>query len=174
MNADRSVSPNPDGDDDDETPGVQGTSSRPGGSIHNLMHMDITPRTRSPTPPRALFRSTTGKGVAFTDEDITFLVRFMEYRKYAHLTHFVHRQLMQFIPQVSRQAGYGRVLERCRNQSAYLSVFNDRLVPSDHSPSGSTSFTGVVDEILAPTQARAGTHRHRCATPAAAGQEDAV
>lgn len=40
-------------------------------------------RNRSPTPPRALFRSTTGKGVAFTQEDVTFLVRFMEYRKYA-------------------------------------------------------------------------------------------
>ncbi|KAF9227456.1 hypothetical protein BS17DRAFT_465975 [Gyrodon lividus] len=39
------------------------------------------PRNRSPTPPRALFRSTTGKGVAFTDEDVTFLVRLMEYRK---------------------------------------------------------------------------------------------
>jgi hypothetical protein len=39
-------------------------------------------RNRSPTPPRALFRSTTGKGVAFTDEDVTFLIRFMEYRKY--------------------------------------------------------------------------------------------
>ena len=37
-------------------------------------------RTRSPTPPRALFRSTTGKGVAFTDEDVMFLVRFFEYR----------------------------------------------------------------------------------------------
>ena len=39
-------------------------------------------RTRSPTPPRALFRSTTGKGVAFTEEDVTFLVRFMEFKKY--------------------------------------------------------------------------------------------
>lgn len=39
------------------------------------------PRNRSPTPPRALFRSTTGKGVAFTEQDVTFLVRFMEYRK---------------------------------------------------------------------------------------------
>jgi hypothetical protein len=39
------------------------------------------PRDRSPTPPRALYRSTTGKGVAFTDEDVNFLVRFMEYRK---------------------------------------------------------------------------------------------
>jgi hypothetical protein len=38
-------------------------------------------RNRSPTPPRALYRSTTGKGVAFTDEDVTFLLRFMEYRK---------------------------------------------------------------------------------------------
>ena len=38
-------------------------------------------RNRSPTPPRALYRSTMGKGVAFTQEDVTFLVRFMEYRK---------------------------------------------------------------------------------------------
>jgi len=38
-------------------------------------------RTRSPTPPRALFRSTTGKGVAFTEEDVIFLVRFMEFKK---------------------------------------------------------------------------------------------
>ncbi|KAI0081891.1 hypothetical protein K474DRAFT_1681646 [Panus rudis PR-1116 ss-1] len=37
-------------------------------------------RDRSPTPPRALYRSTTGKGVAFTEEDVTFLVRFLEYR----------------------------------------------------------------------------------------------
>lgn len=38
-------------------------------------------RTRSPTPPRALTRSTTGKGIAFTREDVTFLMRFLEYRK---------------------------------------------------------------------------------------------
>jgi len=38
-------------------------------------------RNRSPTPPRALTRSTTGKGIAFTQEDVTFLVRFLDYRK---------------------------------------------------------------------------------------------
>lgn len=38
-------------------------------------------RNRSPTPPRALFRSTTGKGVAFTPEDVSFLVKFLEYRQ---------------------------------------------------------------------------------------------
>jgi hypothetical protein len=38
-------------------------------------------RNRSPTPPRALFRSTTGKGVAFTNQDRDFLIRFMDYRK---------------------------------------------------------------------------------------------
>jgi len=52
------------------------------------------PRNRSPTPPRALFRSTTGKGVAFTEQDVTFLVRFMEYRKWVQCiqdsVHFVH------------------------------------------------------------------------------------
>lgn len=41
-------------------------------------------RSRSPTPPRALYRSTTGKGVAFTDEDVIFLVRFFEYRTRQH------------------------------------------------------------------------------------------
>jgi len=44
-------------------------------------------RTRSPTPPRSLFRSTTGKGVAFTQEDVNFLMKFMAYRKYAFLFH---------------------------------------------------------------------------------------
>ncbi|KAF7976074.1 hypothetical protein HWV62_7630 [Athelia sp. TMB] len=38
-------------------------------------------RTRSPSPPRSLFRSTTGKGVAFTEEDVMFLLRFMQYRR---------------------------------------------------------------------------------------------
>lgn len=43
---------------------------------------DSAPRNRSPTPPRALFRSTTGKGVAFTQEDTNFLMRFLKYREY--------------------------------------------------------------------------------------------
>jgi hypothetical protein len=43
-------------------------------------------RTRSPTPPRALYRSTTGKGVAFTEDDVIFLVRFMEFKKFV----FIH------------------------------------------------------------------------------------
>ena len=38
-------------------------------------------RNRSPSPPRALFRSTTGKGVAFTEDDVTFLCKFLAYRK---------------------------------------------------------------------------------------------
>jgi hypothetical protein len=90
MNVDRSVSPNSDGDDDEEDPVAQPTPSGrpPGGSIHHLMHLDATPRNRSPTPPRALFRSTTGKGVAFTDADITFLVRFMAYRRQATVCSF--------------------------------------------------------------------------------------
>ncbi|TFK25250.1 hypothetical protein FA15DRAFT_668790 [Coprinopsis marcescibilis] len=38
-------------------------------------------RGRSPTPPRALYRSTTGKGVAFTKEDITYLKRYMKHKE---------------------------------------------------------------------------------------------
>jgi len=50
-------------------------------------------RTRSPTPPRALFRSTTGKGVAFTEEDVTFLVRFMEFKKFAFISSVRFREI---------------------------------------------------------------------------------
>lgn len=39
--------------------------------------------SRSPSPPKSLFRSTTGKGVAFTAEDVSFLCKFLAYRKYA-------------------------------------------------------------------------------------------
>ncbi|KAJ7287567.1 hypothetical protein C8J57DRAFT_1284301 [Mycena rebaudengoi] len=95
--AERSESGDEDGADDSENrtnARVHASSSsrsepRPSGSEHRVMHIDITPRARSPTPPRALFRSTTGKGVAFTDQDIAFLVRFMEYRKHQGKTDMV-------------------------------------------------------------------------------------
>jgi len=38
-------------------------------------------RDRSPTPPRSLHRSTTGKGIAFTDEDVRYLVKYLSYRR---------------------------------------------------------------------------------------------
>lgn len=38
-------------------------------------------RDRSPTPPRTLHRSTTGKGIAYSDEDVTFLVKYLNYRR---------------------------------------------------------------------------------------------
>ncbi|KAL0574704.1 hypothetical protein V5O48_007262 [Marasmius crinis-equi] len=82
MNPDRSESPNLEGGENelDEEVGVQ---AGPGTieAARARVQADTRPRDRSPTPPRALYRSTTGKGVAFTDEDVAFLIRFMEYRK---------------------------------------------------------------------------------------------
>ena len=73
--------------EEDAIPGIQ-TDLEAGGSsssrvlnVANPARASPMQRDRSPTPPRALFRSTTGKGVAFTQEDVTFLVRLMEYRK---------------------------------------------------------------------------------------------
>ena len=88
MAHDRSDSPHI-GDDlnleleDDAMPGIQGDLEAGGSSsrVANPARESPMQRDRSPTPPRALFRSTTGKGVAFTQEDVTFLVRLMEYRK---------------------------------------------------------------------------------------------
>ena len=84
MNADRSPPPQglePEPDDEESLLNVG-----PGpGSMNAARQGGQLPAERarggSPTPPKALFRSTTGKGVAFTDEDVTFLVQFMEYRK---------------------------------------------------------------------------------------------
>ncbi|KAG6889223.1 hypothetical protein C0992_005967, partial [Termitomyces sp. T32_za158] len=81
MNFDRSESPIMEEDQEIEEEGM--IHSGPGAPITTpSQRIDPNlPRNRSPTPPRALFRSTTGKGVAFTDEDVKFLRRFMEYRK---------------------------------------------------------------------------------------------
>ena len=96
MNHDRSESPTTIGEDmnlgmeGDMIQRVQaGSVGSSAGPAPRLLDMNAATaaaaaaphRNRSPTPPRALFRSTTGKGVAFTQEDVTFLVRFMAYRK---------------------------------------------------------------------------------------------
>lgn len=92
MAHDRSDSPPHIGDDlnlemeEDVMPGIQagpkaGSSSSTALNVADIARASPTQRDRSPTPPKALFRSTTGKGVAFTQEDVTFLVRLMEYRK---------------------------------------------------------------------------------------------
>ena len=88
MSHDRSNSPHIADDlnieiEEDAMTGIQeagGSSSRVS-NVANPARDSPMQRDRSPTPPRALFRSTTGKGVAFTQEDVTFLVRLMEYRK---------------------------------------------------------------------------------------------
>ncbi|EIW63080.1 uncharacterized protein TRAVEDRAFT_69226 [Trametes versicolor FP-101664 SS1] len=93
------------GDDGEEPMVPEPPEPEPGPSIQNEGQEELPPpvshgpgaiaaayrvvaadvhRTRSPTPPRALYRSTTGKGVAFTDEDVVFLVRFLEYRSRQH------------------------------------------------------------------------------------------
>lgn len=73
-----------DGDSDGEV-GGSGPSrpapgpSRPIGGSSTAPTRDG--RNRSPTPPRSLHRSTTGKGIAFTEEDVAYLVKYMAYRK---------------------------------------------------------------------------------------------
>ncbi|KAG8933362.1 hypothetical protein FRC01_009687 [Tulasnella sp. 417] len=83
------------GDEDDDGEGGEGDSdgevggsgpsrpvagpSRPIGAPSSAPPRDG--RNRSPTPPRSLHRSTTGKGIAFTEEDVAYLVKYMAYRK---------------------------------------------------------------------------------------------
>jgi hypothetical protein len=63
-------------------PTIAGSTGAGGGpSIPLAARISGRQPSRTPSPPRALFRSTTGKGNAFTEEDVTFLIRYMEYRK---------------------------------------------------------------------------------------------
>ena len=55
---------------------IAGSSSTPVGGTGNK-----NPRTGSPIAPKILYKSTTGKGVAFTPEDVQYLLDYMEYRK---------------------------------------------------------------------------------------------
>ncbi|KAL1710612.1 hypothetical protein EV121DRAFT_285484 [Schizophyllum commune] len=68
----QSQGPDPSPSNDDE--GTDGPLQDPSSPTPSIP-------SRSPSPPRALFRSTTGKGVAFTDADVTFLVRTLAYRR---------------------------------------------------------------------------------------------
>lgn len=85
MDTGDSGTPPPEGDQGTSpTPAPRSGMTGPGviaAAQQKLQQDGNQPRNRSPTPPRALYRSTTGKGVAFTDDDVAFLVRFMEYRK---------------------------------------------------------------------------------------------
>lgn len=107
MAHDRSDSPPHIGDDlniemeEDVMPGIQagpeaGGSSSRGLNAANPARASPMQRDRSPTPPKALFRSTTGKGVAFTQEDVTFLVKLMDYRKLVFCISFFTVWLMAF------------------------------------------------------------------------------
>ena len=73
-------------------------------------------RERSPTPPRALFRSTTGKGVAFTDEDIAFLIKLLHHKKKSVERLVSLIATFNTFAQISRQARYGCVLEGYRTE----------------------------------------------------------
>ena len=61
-----------DGDIQEDNPHVDG-SSNPGTSK--------TTRNGSPVPPKILYKSTTGKGVAFTPDDVQYMMDYMKYRK---------------------------------------------------------------------------------------------
>ncbi|KIJ49439.1 hypothetical protein M422DRAFT_27806 [Sphaerobolus stellatus SS14] len=74
----RSPTPGPDGNEDEPVldSSAAAATAAAFGSTNSSQK-----RNRSPTPPRALTRSTTGKGIAFTQEDVNFLLRFLEFRK---------------------------------------------------------------------------------------------
>ncbi len=102
-------------------------------------------RARSPTPPRALYRSTTGKGVAFTDEDVVFLVRFLEYRSRQHDGKLDMVAFWKDVAMKVRISG--------TNRCSSLLI--------DFQLTGASPFTSILDEILQATQTRVAPHTRR-------------
>lgn len=76
-----------------------GPSTEPSFADESVLQQNKSkgPRNRSPTPPRALFRSTTGKGVAFTTQDRDFLISFMAHRKYVPLHIYLFDRCSDFM-----------------------------------------------------------------------------
>jgi hypothetical protein len=71
-----------------------------------------TTRSGSPVPPKILYKSTTGKGVAFTSEDVQYLMDYLEYRTCVFYTingcnciYFIFQR------EIGGAARHGRVLE---------------------------------------------------------------
>lgn len=95
----------------------------------------ISRRTRSPTPPRALFRSTTGKGVAFTDEDVVFLIKLLEWKRVQGKSDMV--TFWKEIAQKVRSFVFPTHTPSLRADSRYGYV-----------GAGATPFKGIVDEVL--------------------------
>lgn len=109
-NNDRSPSPAPLPGTEDE-PILESTTAVEASSFPAASNQN---RNRSPTPPRALTRSTTGKGIAFTHEDVNFLVRFLDYRKCV-LSRAKCVSVSLITDQIKRKrGGYGSILEGCR------------------------------------------------------------
>ena len=70
-------------------------------------------RTGSPVPPKILYKSTTGKGVAFTTADVQYLLDYLKYRRSVLFSDDrVFETADMGTPQRAKpSAGHGRVLE---------------------------------------------------------------
>ena len=142
--------------EEDVMPGIQ-SDLEAGGSSSRMLNVTNPARSspmqrdRSPTPPRALFRSTTGKGVAFTQEDVTFLVRLMEYRKLVFCMFLLTVWLISFD---HRSQGSLDMVAFWKDVAIKVSC-PFLLSPSKYANSlykGTSPLTSLLDEILAPSQ----------------------
>ena len=99
-------------------PGTAGPNSNGIINIRERVRVELSngERERSPTPPRALFRSTTGKGVAFTDEDIAFLIKLLHHKKKSVERLVDPMEPVNPFAQISGQTRYGCVLEGYRTE----------------------------------------------------------
>lgn len=70
-----------DRDEDAEVEGDLPEEENPGSEGISPQALKRTTRNGSPVPPKILYKSTTGKGVAFTQEDVQYLMDYMKYRK---------------------------------------------------------------------------------------------
>lgn len=113
--------------------------------------MLISQRTRSPTPPRALFRSTTGKGVAFTDEDVVFLIKLLEWRKVQGKSDMVTfwkeiaQKVCVFLPLPHFPSSFYSLPSCIQRRIHFGSAF---MLTMHFCIAGATPFESFVDEVL--------------------------
>ncbi|CAE6535410.1 unnamed protein product [Rhizoctonia solani] len=128
-----------------------GPSSNNGAGTHQLAAPSTSVRPsavglgrtdRSPTPPRALYRSTTGKGIAFTETDVTFLMKFLHYRRRKN----PELDMVQFWKDVAERAPH-------HSRASWMKYWrrHKHELETDPSTAVTTSFTHPSTSAAAPS-----------------------
>ncbi|CAG7853782.1 SubName: Full=Uncharacterized protein {ECO:0000313/EMBL:CCA68050.1} [Serendipita indica DSM 11827] len=127
----------------------QSSDEEANGQYRSIPSTSTPSGRRSPTPPKTLYKSTTGKGVAFTPEDVKFLMDYLKYRREST----ENLDMVEFWNDLARKAPHhsrASWMKYWRRHRHELEPHEDDIqVPVVSSPSKKARYTRKDDILLA-------------------------